>query len=153
MSTRFIELAGDVNVSMPRQVVAKLAAELNARQRRALNGARVLIIGLAYKKNVDDPRESPAFKLLDLLIAAGAEVAYHDPYIPRIPAMRDYPQYAGKPSVDLSADVVAGFDAVLIATDHDAVNYAAIADSAPLVIDTRNAMARRGFSNARVLKA
>jgi UDP-N-acetyl-D-glucosamine dehydrogenase len=153
MSTRFIELAGDVNVSMPRQVVAKLAAELNARQRRALNGAHVLIIGLAYKKNVDDPRESPAFKLLDLLIAAGAEVAYHDPYIPRIPAMRDYPQYAGKPSVDLSADVVAGFNAVLIATDHDAVNYAAIAESAPLVIDTRNAMARRGFNTARVVKA
>jgi UDP-N-acetyl-D-glucosamine dehydrogenase len=153
MSTRFIELAGDVNVTMPRHVVTKLGEALNARQRRALNGARVLLVGLAYKKNVDDPRESPSFKLLDLLTEKGAEVAYHDPYIPRIPSMRDYPQYAGKASVDLSADALAEFDAVLIATDHDAVDYATIADSAPLVIDTRNAMARNGFANPRIVKA
>ena len=153
MSTRFIELAGDVNVTMPRQVVAKLGEALNARQRRALNGARILLIGLAYKKNVDDPRESPSFKLLDLLTEQGAEVAYHDPYIPRIPSMRDYPQYAGKPSVELTAETVADYDAVLIATDHDDVDYATIAASAALVIDTRNAMAKHGFSNSRIVKA
>ena len=153
MSTRFIELAGDVNVTMPRHVVTKLGEALNARQRRALNGARVLLVGLAYKKNVDDPRESPSFKLLDLLTEKGVEVAYHDPYIPRIPSMRDYPQYAGKASVDLSADALAEFDAVLIATDHDDIDYATIADSAPLVIDTRNAMARNGFANSRIVKA
>jgi UDP-N-acetyl-D-glucosamine dehydrogenase len=153
MSTRFIELAGDVNVTMPRHVVTKLGEALNARQRRALNGARVLLVGLAYKKNVDDPRESPSFKLLDLLTEKGAEVAYHDPYIPRIPAMRDYPQYAGKPSVELTPDTLAEFDAVLIATDHDDIDYATIAESAPLVIDTRNAMARHGFTNPRIVKA
>ena len=153
MSTRFIELAGDVNVTMPRHVVTKLGEALNARQRRALNGARVLLVGLAYKKNVDDPRESPSFKLLDLLTEKGVEVAYHDPYIPRIPSMRDYPQYAGKASVDLSADALAEFDAVLIATDHDDIDYATIAESAPLVIDTRNAMARNGFANSRIVKA
>jgi UDP-N-acetyl-D-glucosamine dehydrogenase len=153
MSTRFIELAGDVNVTMPRQVVAKLGEALNARQRRALNGARVLLVGLAYKKNVDDPRESPSFKLLDLLTEKGAEVAYHDPYIPRIPAMREYPQYAGKPSVELTAEALGAFDAVLIATDHDEIDYATIAEAAPLVIDTRNAMARNGFTNPRIVKA
>ena len=153
MSTRFIELAGDINVTMPRQVVAKLGEALNARQRRALKGARILLVGLAYKKNVDDPRESPSFKLLDLLTEKGAEVAYHDPYIPRIPAMRDYPQYAGKPSVALTPGTLGEFDAVLIATDHDEIDYATIADAAPLVIDTRNAMARNGFTNPRIVKA
>ena len=153
MSTRFIELAGDVNVSMPRHVVHKLGEALNARQRRALNGARVLLVGLAYKKNVDDPRESPSFKLLELLTEKGAEVDYHDPYIASIPSMRDYPQYAGKPSVALTPETVADYDAVLIATDHDEVDYATLADSAALVIDTRNAMAKQGFTNARIVKA
>ena len=129
MSTRFIELAGDVNVSMPRHVVHKLGDALNARQRRALNGARILLVGLAYKKNVDDPRESPSFTLLELLTEKGAEVDYHDPYIARIPSMRDYPQYAGKPSVALTPETVADYDAVLIATDHDEVDYATLADS------------------------
>jgi UDP-N-acetyl-D-glucosamine dehydrogenase len=153
MSTRFIELAGDVNVSMPRHVVYKLSEALNARQRRALNGAHVLLVGLAYKKNVDDPRESPSFKLLELLSEKGTQVAYHDPHIPRIPSMRDYPQFAGIPSTDLTSDAVAAFDAVLIATDHDDVDYATIAQSAALVVDTRNALAKRGLSNPRVVKA
>jgi UDP-N-acetyl-D-glucosamine dehydrogenase len=153
MSTRFIELAGDVNVTMPRHVVTKLGEALNARQRRALNGARILLVGLAYKKNVDDPRESPSFKLLDLLTEKGAEVAYHDPYIPRIPSMRDYPQYAGKPSVELTPDALAEFDAVLIATDHDEIDYATIAHSAALVVDTRNVMARNGFTHPAIVKA
>ena len=153
MSTRFIELAGDVNVSMPRHVVHKLGEALNARQRRALNGARVLLIGLAYKKNVDDPRESPSFKLLELLTEKGAEVDYHDPHVPSIPSMRDYPHYAGKPSVPLTPETVADYNAVLIATDHAEVDYATLAESAALVIDTRNAMAKHGFSNPRIVKA
>ncbi|MBK1696004.1 nucleotide sugar dehydrogenase [Rhodovibrio salinarum] len=153
MSTRFIELAGDVNVSMPRQVINRLAEALNARQRRALNGARVLLVGLAYKKNVDDPRESPSFKLLELLTEKGAGVDYHDPYIPQIPAMREYPQFTGRPSVDLTAETVADYDAVLIATDHDDIDYATIAESAALVIDTRNAMAKHGYRTPRIVKA
>ena len=153
MSTRFIELAGDVNVSMPHHVVGKLVEALNARQRRALNGAQILLIGLAYKKNVDDPRESPSFKLFDLLRQKGAAVDYHDPYIPQIPSMREYPQYAGTPSVELSAEKIAGYDAVLIATDHDELDYATIAQAGALVVDTRNVMARCGFSGANILKA
>ena len=153
MSTRFIELAGDVNVAMPHHVVHALAEALSARQRRALNGARILLVGLAYKKNVDDPRESPAFKLLDLLTGKGAAVDYHDPHIPRIPPMRHYPRYAGQPSVALTAATLSDYDAVLIATDHDDIDYATIADSAALVIDTRDAMARHGFANPRIVKA
>jgi UDP-N-acetyl-D-glucosamine dehydrogenase len=153
MATRFIELAGDVNVAMPRQVVDKLAEALNAQQSQAINGARILMIGLAYKKNVDDPRESPAFKLLDLLTRKGAAVAYHDPHLPRIPATRAYPRHAGQASVPLTRETVASHHAVLIATDHDDVDYAAIAESAALVVDTRNVMARYGFANARIVKA
>jgi UDP-N-acetyl-D-glucosamine dehydrogenase len=153
MSTRFIELAGAVNVSMPHHVVARLTDALNHRRQKALNGARILVVGLAYKKNVDDPRESPSFKLFDLLRGKGAAVDYHDPFISEVPAMREYPQYAGVASVDLSAATLATYDAVLIATDHDVVDYAKIAQSAALVVDTRNALAKRGLENARTVKA
>jgi UDP-N-acetyl-D-glucosamine dehydrogenase len=157
--TRFIELAGEINTSMPRYVVTRLAEALNARAGKALNGARVLLVGIAYKKNVDDPRESPSFKLLELLSERGAELDFHDPYVPRIPAMREHPQFAGLEGVALDAQTLGDYDCVLIATDHDAVDYELIGRHARMVIDTRNVMVKRaGALGARtagsaVLKA
>lgn len=137
-ATRFIELAGEVNTSMPKHVVNRVAAALNA-ERKPLNGSRVLLIGLAYKANVDDDRESPAYVLLDLLRDAGAEVAYFDPFVPRIRKNREHPHWAGLNSVPWDEPTVAGFDAVLIVTAHATVDYQQLVDWASLVIDTRNA--------------
>lgn len=151
LSTRFIELAGEINSAMPQYVVARLREALDRRAGLALSRARVLIVGIAYKKNVADMRESPSMKLMELLHHAGATVAFLDPLVPEIPKMREYPQFRGQRSV---AGIGAGdYDAVLIATDHDAVDYAAIAASGALILDTRNAMARRGLMSDRVVKA
>jgi len=137
-ATRFIELAGEVNTSMPKHVVNRVAAALNA-ERKPLNGSRVLLIGLAYKANVDDDRESPAYVLLDLLRDAGAEVAYFDPFVPRIRKNREHPHWAGLTSIPWNEPTVAGFDAVLIVTAHATIDYQQLVDWASLVIDTRNA--------------
>ncbi len=145
ITTRFIELAGEINTAMPGVVVDRVAAELNLRFARSLNGARVLLLGLAYKKNVDDIRESPAFKLIDLLEKAGAEVNFHDPYVAEIPAMREHAQFSGRSGVALTPDVIQAHDLCLICTDHDGVDYGVVADHAPLVVDTRNVMDRSGF--------
>jgi UDP-N-acetyl-D-glucosamine dehydrogenase len=136
LATRFIELAGEVNVAMPRYVVDKLQMALNDRE-KALRGANVLLLGLAYKKDVDDPRESPAFELMDLLRERGAYVDYHDPHIPSMPRMRSWPHLGPKSSVPLSPERIAGYDVVLIATDHSAVDYEAVLENAKLVVDTR----------------
>src|SRR2546421_1874203 len=124
--TRFIELAGEVNTAMPEYVVHRVAEALNSRQ-RALNGSKILVVGLAYKANVDDERESPSYVLMDLLLKQGAEVAYHDPYVPVIKLTREHPHWAGTKSVGFSRDVLSGFDLVLIATNHAAVNYQELA--------------------------
>lgn len=137
-ATRFIELAGEVNTSMPKHVVNRVAEALNA-VRKPLNGSRVLLIGLAYKANVDDDRESPSYVLMDLLRDAGAEVAYFDPFVPRIRKNREHPHWAGLTSVAWDEPTVAGFDAVLIVTAHATVDYQQLVDWASLVIDTRNA--------------
>jgi UDP-N-acetyl-D-glucosamine dehydrogenase len=109
-------------------------------------------VGIAYKKNVSDMRESPSMKLMELLHHAGATVAFLDPLVPEIPRMREYPQFRGQQSV--SGPIGAGdYDAVLIATDHDAVDYAALAASGAMILDTRNAMARRGLMSDQVVKA
>lgn len=134
--TRFIELAGEVNITMPAYVVEKLQLALND-QGKAVKNSKILVLGLAYKKDIDDPRESPAFELIDQLLSLGAEVSYHDPYIATAPRMRSWPELPTMHSVDLSAENLASADAVLIATDHTAVDYAFVADHAPLVIDTR----------------
>jgi UDP-N-acetyl-D-glucosamine dehydrogenase len=136
IATRFIELAGEVNLGMPAYVVGKLQHALNQRA-KPLHGSRVLLLGLSYKKNVDDPRESPSFELLELLLEQGARVAYHDPHIAQAPAMRSWPNLPALASVDLTAEVLAGHDAVLIATDHAAVDYELVLAHAKLVIDTR----------------
>jgi UDP-N-acetyl-D-glucosamine dehydrogenase len=136
LTARFIELAGEVNVRMPEHVVGKLVRALNERG-KPVKGSRVLILGLAYKKNVDDPRESPAFEVLDQLLGLGAEVSYHDPFIPRAPAMRTWPDLPTLESVALDEAALAGADAVVLVTDHDGVDYDLVARAAPLVVDTR----------------
>jgi UDP-N-acetyl-D-glucosamine dehydrogenase len=153
LSTRFIELAGEINTAMPHYVVSRLRTVLDRQCGLALGRARVLIVGIAYKKNVSDMRESPAMKLMELLHEAGAEVAFHDPHVPEIPRMREYPQFRGRRSLAAGAIRAADFDAVLIATDHDAVDYAALVGLGLPVVDTRNAIARRGLPMDRVTKA
>lgn len=153
LSTRFIELAGEINTHMPGYVVSRLAFELDRRTGRGLNGARVLIVGLAYKKNVDDIRESPSFKLIEMLEKRGTQCDVHDPFVPVVPRTREHPDLAGRKSVLLDPAKVATYDAVLISTDHDAVDYAALVRSAKLVIDARNACARANALGENVAKA
>ena len=134
VNTRFIELAGEINRAMPEWVVGKAADALNARG-KALKGSRVLVLGIAYKKNIDDMRESPAAEIMEILAAKGAELAYCDPHVPVFPRMREH-RFELK-SVPLDEASLRAADCVLIATDHDAFDYAAIARHAALVIDTR----------------
>jgi len=137
--TRFIELAGEINTAMPEYVIRRVAEALNSR-RLAINGSRILVLGLAYKPNVDDERESPSYVLMDLLMKQGATVAYHDPYVPVIKLTREHPHWAGTKSVALTREALAQFDLVLIATNHAAINYQELAEGASLIVDTRNAM-------------
>jgi UDP-N-acetyl-D-glucosamine dehydrogenase len=153
MNTRFIELSGEVNRAMPRHIVNRLRDTLSERQQKALNGSRILIIGAAYKKNVDDMRESPSLVLIELLEAAGAATAYYDPHIPVIPTSREHAALAGRRSIALEPDVLATFDAVLISTDHDAVDWKRLLEHSRLIIDTRNVCARAGLSSAKIVKA
>jgi len=136
VGSRFIELAGEVNVTMPEYVVQRLQNALND-QGKPVKGSRVLVLGLAYKKDIDDPRESPAFELIDLLLGLGAEVSYHDPHIPKAPAMRSWSHLPPMESVPLDAAHLGGCDVVLIATDHSTVDYALVAEHAPLIVDSR----------------
>ncbi len=150
MTTRFIELAGEVNVSMPSFVVSKVMDALNDRG-KALKGSKVLVLGLAYKKDVDDMRESPSLELIDLLKAKGAKVAYNDPHIPKAPTTREHDLRMR--SKDLTPESLAGYDAVLISTDHNAYDMQFIVDHAPLVIDTRNATDGCRRTKGKVVKA
>jgi len=134
MPTRFIEMAGEINTSMPYHVVSKLSDALSDRG-KGLKGAKILIAGLAYKKNVDDMRESPSLKLMEILESKNAVVDYHDPHIPAMPHIRNYPKYEGRKSVDIKT--VKEYDAVLVATDHDDVDWEYIFKNAALVVDTR----------------
>lgn len=153
VATHFIELAGQINTSMPHYVVDKLAEALNQRQKRSLNGSRILIIGVAYKKNVDDMRESPSLRLIELIEQRRASVDYFDPHIPVIPMTREHAALAGRKSVSLSGKNVSSYDAVLIATDHDAVDYKDLVKHAKLVVDTRNACVRANAFADNVVKA
>ena len=136
-ATRFIELAGEINTSMPYHVVDAVGEALNQR-RKSLNGARVLLLGVAYKKDIDDLRESPSLKLMQLLIERGAELDYNDPYFPTLHKMRHY-DYSAMRSVDIDPKSLARYDCVLIATDHSSYNYEQIVENAKLVVDSRNA--------------
>ncbi len=138
VETRFIELAGEINRAMPRLVVNALQEELGKRFARALRDSAVLVCGLAYKKNVDDLRESPALRIIEILRGFGAKVSYYDPYIPEMKPTREYGNLLGMRSVSFDANVLSGFDAALIVTDHDAVDYEALVTHSKLVVDTRN---------------
>lgn len=153
LPTRFIELAGEINSAMPRHVVGKLAEALDRQSGKALSRAKVLIVGLAYKKNVPDIRESPSLKLIELIEERGGSASYYDPHVPEIPPTREYGAFKGRPSVAWGEEHIRAFDAVLIATDHDDVDYAALAQWSQLIVDTRNVFARRGIAAETIVKA
>jgi UDP-N-acetyl-D-glucosamine dehydrogenase len=150
--TRFIELAGEINTAMPENVVHRVADALNSRN-KAVKGSRVLILGLAYKPNVDDERESPSYVLMDLLSERGAELEYYDPYVPMIKPTREHSHWAGKKSVEWDRATIESFDLVLIATNHSCVNYQQLADWAQCIVDTRNAMSGTDVRPGKVWKA
>jgi UDP-N-acetyl-D-glucosamine dehydrogenase len=150
ISTRFIELAGEVNTAMPRYVVDRTMEALNDRK-KALNGSKVLVVGVAYKRDVDDMRESPALQVIELLADRGAEVSYHDPFIPNLPATRKHDLEMS--SVPIDPATVRSFDAALIVTDHSQIDYAALVESAQLVVDTRNATRAVQRGREKIVKA
>jgi UDP-N-acetyl-D-glucosamine dehydrogenase len=151
-TSHFIELAGEINTDMPDHVVSRVIEALNARGRPA-SGSRVLILGLAYKPDVADDRESPSYHLMDRLAERGAEVAYHDPHLPVIQPSRDHSAWAGTRSVPWDRETISGFDVVVIATRHGGVDYAALAEWARCIVDTRNAMAGIEVPPGKLLKA
>ena len=150
--TRFIELAGEINTNMPHHVVDRLREVLDRATSRGLNGARILLVGIAYKKNVSDMRESPSMRLMQLLEDAGASVEFLDPHVPEIPPMREYEQFNARAAIDPDTVPTRQFDAVLIATDHDAIDYEGLLGLGCPVVDTRNAIARRGLPLTGVTK-
>ncbi len=150
--TRFIELAGEINTAMPDYVVVRVGEALNDRS-RAIRGSRILVVGLAYKPNVDDDRESPSYRLLDKLKDRGAEMAYYDPYVPVIGHTREHPHWAGTQSVSWDRETIAGYNLVLIATAHASVNYEELAEWSECIVDTRNAMAKVAGAKGKVWKA
>jgi UDP-N-acetyl-D-glucosamine dehydrogenase len=153
LPTRFIELAGEINSAMPRYVVGKLAEALDIRAGKALSRSRVLLIGLAYKKNVADIRESPSLRLIEIIEERGGRADYHDTFVAEIPSTREYQALKGRQSVALTDEALATYDAILISTDHDDVDYRRLAESGALIVDTRNVFARLGISGDNILKA
>lgn len=150
--TKFIELAGEINTSMPQFVLDKIVVGLSDNLAKAINGSKVLIIGMSYKNDIDDLRESPALTMLELLTKNKAIVSYHDSFIPEIPPTREYSQFRGIKSCMLNKDTIEANDAVVIITKHSDIDYALIGKHANLIIDTRNAM--DGIkSNCEVIKA
>lgn len=153
LPTRFIELAAEINTAMPRHVVDELAKALDRRCGKALSRSRILIIGLAYKKNVPDIRESPSLRLIELIEEWGGKAEFHDPHVNEIPTTREHMAIKGRRSVELTEAALKDFDAVVIATDHDAIDYQAIVDHALLIVDTRNVFGRLGLARETVVKA
>jgi UDP-N-acetyl-D-glucosamine dehydrogenase len=151
-NTRFIELAGEINTAMPEYVVTQSGAALNAR-RKPINGSKILILGLAYKADVDDERESPSYVLMEMFQQRGASVAYYDPYVPIIRPTREHAHWTGTKSVGWDAATISNFDLVVIATKHKAVNYSELATWAPCIVDTRNAMSGIKTEPGQVTKA
>jgi UDP-N-acetyl-D-glucosamine dehydrogenase len=151
-TTRFIELAGEINTAMPTHVVEKVAEALNS-SRLSVRGSRVLVLGLSYKPNVGDDRESPSYRLMDLLRDRGAQVEYHDPFIPRVGPTREHQAWEGKESVPWDAETIGSFDVVVISTNHEGIDYGELAQWAPRIVDTRNAMADVAVEPGKVWKA
>jgi UDP-N-acetyl-D-glucosamine dehydrogenase len=152
VAPKFIELAGEVNVAMPQYVVEKLQVALNERG-KAIEGSRVLILGLAYKKDIDDMRESPAFEIIELLKALGAIVTYHDPHVPVIGRTRRHLETLGLRSLELTSTILREQDAVVIVTDHTAVDYDLVGREASLIVDTRRVYRNPAQVKARVIRA
>jgi UDP-N-acetyl-D-glucosamine dehydrogenase len=150
VATRFIELAGEINCSMPAHVVHKIMEALNARG-KALKGARVLVLGAAYKRDTDDPRESPGLEILELLLAKGARAEYSDPHVPRLPIGRRH--NLDLTSVPLTEALLRSFDAAVLVTDHSTFPYEPIHRAVPLIVDTRNAFRPHGLRDADVVFA
>jgi len=150
--TRFVELAGEINTAMPQRVVAQVKRALASR-RKPLRGSKILVLGVAYKADVDDDRESPSYVLMNLLKARGAKVSYHDPHIPVIRPSREHSHWAGIKSVQWNRKMTSGFDLVLISTAHTAVNYRQLNEWAQLIVDTRNVLERFNESNGKIWKA
>jgi UDP-N-acetyl-D-glucosamine dehydrogenase len=138
---------------VPHYVVERVAHTLNERTGRGLRGAKVLVLGVAYKKNVEDTRESPALKLFELLEKRGAVVDFYDPHVERIPTTRQHPEFAGRVSITWDPAAIGRYDTVLIATDHDDVDYRTLSRHAKLIVDTRNACARAGVTSYNVIKS
>jgi UDP-N-acetyl-D-glucosamine dehydrogenase len=153
LTTRFIELAGEINLAMPKFVIGKLEEALDRSQSVSLGSARVLLVGLAYKKNVSDVRESPALKLIELLEKRGTVVDYLDPLVPEIPKTREHANMTGRQSIVAETKTYAKYNAVIICTDHDVVDYRSMFASAMLIVDTRNVLAKLGLRGAHVIKA
>ena len=143
IATRFIELAGEINTAMPRYVVGRVADALNDHA-KPLRGSRILILGAAYKKDIDDVRESPALELIELLLEKGADVSFHDPYIRSLPRTRRHPRLAGMERIDCTPQAIRSHDCVVIVTDHSTYEWDTIVANAPIVVDTRNAV--NGFT-------
>ena len=152
VAARFIELAGEINTLMPQFVIDRLALALDRQARKGVNGSRILVLGLAYKRNVDDLRESPSLVLMEMLKQRGAEVDYHDPYIAEVMRTREHPKLAGMRSVPWDLEAISQYDAVLIVTDHDSVDYPGLVAAAKLVVDTRNVCARTGATGPNIVK-
>jgi UDP-N-acetyl-D-glucosamine dehydrogenase len=150
--TRFIELAGEINTRMPEHVVRTVADALNS-QCKAIRSSKILILGLAYKPNVDDERESPSYMLMKLLVERGAQVAYYDPFVPVIKPTREHSEFAGRKSIEWNRSTIETFDVVLIATNHSSVNYHELGEWARCIVDTRNAMAGVPLAPGKIWKA
>ncbi len=151
--TRFIDLASEINAAMPQHVLDRLALGLDRTQGRGLRGSRVLVLGIGYKRNLEDLRESPALRLMEMIEARGGEALYFDPLVPVIPVLPDHPGLSGRRCIEWSGAALAGCHAGLIVTDHDGVDYAGLVAAMPLVVDTRNACARLGLLGAHIVKA
>jgi len=150
--TRFIELAGEINTHMPQYVISRLAEFLND-ERKPIKGSKIVILGMAYKKDIDDPRESPSFELMKLLLERGAELTYNDPHVPGLPKMRHYPDLPVMTSQNLTPEFLGSQDCVLIATDHSAYDYEFIVKHSTLVLDTRNATKGVKMGREKIRKA
>ncbi|ATQ66580.1 nucleotide sugar dehydrogenase [Methylosinus trichosporium] len=153
ISTKFIELAGEINTSMPNHVVARLGLALDRAVQRGFYRTEIVIIGVAYKKNIDDMRESPALRIIEQLEAREAKVSYYDPLVPVLPPTREHARLAGRRSVSLLDITRRRFAAAVIVTDHDDLDYDAILDNVAVVVDTRNVYARRGVVADKIVKA
>lgn len=153
ISTRFIELAGEINTAMPRHVVNHLVTALSNRFEKSIKGAKILLMGLAYKKNVDDMRESPALRVIEIMEHLGASVDYYDPFIPVIPQLREHPNLKGRDGIAYNAAALKKYDAAFIVTDHDDIDYQLLVDHVPLVVDTRNICERKNIKSEKIIKA